>query len=374
MSGGQVYTDFSQYSHAQLVQMLYASVPATVTTAAETWDTTGNALHDQANSLTTQMTNFEQEWQGGAADEYKRMVTDLIGGIRKVADTAYTMRDLTYDASDALATARTEMPQPVDVPDIAPATVTLASTPIQVPAGTSPAAVSQLQQQQAAAVVQVQQQQQAQAASNAAHAQAVQVMHTLATGYVTVDTSIPPSPAAASAPTVPAGTPISGSSTLSTPAGTLATPITGTSSATLASNPLTGSTQLTQPGTGTAPGSSGATQGSDSGLFGDMFTVGLAAASAAAFGRFGSLMPSVPGFASRRRRRARRRRRRVRARPRRAVPCPGSARRVSRGSAPPASRPAAACQGSDPAASAVAAWVASAAVASAVARRPVRRG
>jgi hypothetical protein len=32
-------------------------------------------------------------------------------------------------------------------------------------------------------------------------------------------------------------------------------------------------------------------------LFGDMFTAGLAAASAAAFGRFGSIMPKVPGFA-----------------------------------------------------------------------------
>jgi hypothetical protein len=33
-------------------------------------------------------------------------------------------------------------------------------------------------------------------------------------------------------------------------------------------------------------------------LFGDMFTAGVAAASAAVFGRFGSLIPKVPAFAS----------------------------------------------------------------------------
>ena len=120
-------------------------------------------------------------------------------------------------------------------------------------------------------------------------------MHTLATGYVTVDTSIPPSPAAATAPTVPASTPVNGNGSLAVPVNTLATPIDTTGTTLLAANPLPGSTQVTpsgQPG-----GTSGVSQSSGSGLFGDMFTVGLAAASAAAFGRFGSLMPSVPGFA-----------------------------------------------------------------------------
>jgi hypothetical protein len=59
-------------------------------------------------------------------------------------------------------------------------------------------------------------------------------------------------------------------------------------------NTATGTT-TTLPANGGVP-ATGQTQ-TGSPLFGGMFTAGLAAASAAAFGRFGSIMPKVPGFA-----------------------------------------------------------------------------
>jgi len=293
-SGGR--TNFTQYTHPQLYAMLYAGDPNTARTAAEGWQSTGDALHDQANALTRQLSGFQDKWQGGAADSYKTMVNDLIGGIQKVADTAYSMRNLAYDAVDAQDTARKQMPAPVDVPTVSPAVLALASSPIQVDASTPDSVVLQMQQARAQAVAAVQDQQQASAAASAAHAQAVAVMNTLAGNYVTTEEDIPPAPDAQSVPTIQKG-PIRTTSNSS-----LATPI----NANLTATYTTGggwsvSGDLTDPTTdSTTPPvdaltSAGATQ-PESPLFGNMFTAGVAAASAAVFGRFGSIIPKVPGF------------------------------------------------------------------------------
>ena len=94
VSGHEARTNFSQYNHQQLYSMLYAGDPNSARGAANGWDSTGNSLHSQANTLEGKLGSFQGNWQGGAADQYTTMVNDLIGGIRKVADTAYTMRDL----------------------------------------------------------------------------------------------------------------------------------------------------------------------------------------------------------------------------------------------------------------------------------------
>jgi uncharacterized protein YukE len=260
------YTDFSKYSHQQLYQMLHAGNQGTARSAAVAWDSTGGALHEQAGKLEGQLASFSQGWQGGAADQYKSMMTDLVGGIRKVADAAFAMRNLSHDSADALETAKAQMPPPVNVPDVPPATVSMATTPIQVDGSTSPAQVAMMQQQQAAAVAAVQEQRQASAAANAAHAKAISVMRTLAGDYVTAEQAIPPSPNAATPPKVP-GQPGPGEVTIQ---------------------------PIDAPGLGETPGQTGKPA---SPLFGNMFTAGLAAASAAAFGRFGLHMPRVPGWA-----------------------------------------------------------------------------
>ncbi|GAA3434593.1 WXG100 family type VII secretion target [Kutzneria kofuensis] len=277
------HTNFAQYSHEQLYTMLFASDPDTVGDAADIWDSTGKGLHDKANDLQSQLTGFKDKWQGGAAQQYQSMISDLAEGIRKVADTAFAMRDLTHDAGEALTTARAKMPKPVNVPQVSPSVMSLATTQIQVQADTPPQVVAQMQQQQAAAIAQVRDQQQAVAASNAAHAEAVMVMQALAGDYTTAQQSIPPSP---NAEQVPSGT---APTTTQSGTGAVSAPIVSTTWV----NTATGTT-TTLPAGGVP--TTGQTQ-TGSPLFGGMFTAGLAAASAAAFGRFGSIMPKVPGFA-----------------------------------------------------------------------------
>jgi uncharacterized protein YukE len=280
------HTNFAQYSHEQLYAMLFASDPHTVGAAADIWDTTGKGLHDKANDLQSQLSGFKDKWQGGAAQQYQSMISDLAEGIRKVADTAFAMRDLTHDAGDALITARAKMPKPVAVPQVSPSVMSLATTQIQVQADTPPQVVAQMQQQQAAAIAQVRDQQQAVQASNAAHAEAVMVMQALAGDYTTAQDSIPPSPNAEQVPT--GSTP----TTTQSDSGSAVAPIVSSGSSSWV-NTATGTT-TTLPAGGGVP--TGQTQ-TGSPLFGGMFTAGLAAASAAAFGRFGSIMPKVPGFA-----------------------------------------------------------------------------
>ncbi|GAA2041022.1 WXG100 family type VII secretion target [Catenulispora yoronensis] len=274
-----VSTDFSQYSLTQLTHMLYESDPATGVNTAQAWDATGKMLHEQASNLEGRLRNFDDEWRGTASDEYKRMVSDLIGGIRKVADTSLQMRDLTYDAVDSLTKARAAMPAPVDIPTVTPATLALATTPLPIDAATPAPVVAQMQTDQAKAMAAVDAQQSAIGAASAAHAQAVTVMKTLASSYVVAQNRFPPAPDAAPAtpggppPTVAAG---------STPIGPL--------------DPAPGG-QLSLPGSSTLlpqPVQTGGANpaGSDNPLFGDMYTVGLAAAAAAVAGKFaGSATP-----------------------------------------------------------------------------------
>jgi hypothetical protein len=295
---GDDRTNFGQFSHPQLYAMLYAGNPDTERTAAGTWNDTGNGLHDQANGLAKQLSGFSNDWQGGAANQYQTMVNDLIGGIRKVADTAFTMRDLAYDAADAQDTARAQMPAPVDVPAVPPATLALASAPIQVDAGTPATVVAQIQQARSTAITAVQGQQQASAAADAAHAQAVQVMTTLAGAYVTAKDSIPPAPDAQVAPNIPAGQAIDAGTSAAVP---IDAQTTGSVTPMTSDLPWNQSGDLgtpadpTDPTAGLTPGMTPPTQ-QDSPLFGGMFSAGVAAASAAVFGRFGSLIPKVPGF------------------------------------------------------------------------------
>src|ERR1044072_4046659 len=111
------HTPFAQYSHQQLWDMLHAGEESTARTAADNWDSVGARLHEQAPSLDAKLGKFKDHWKGGAAESYQTMVTDLSGGLRKIGDVAFRMRDLTNDAGDALVKAKGEMPPPQAAPD-----------------------------------------------------------------------------------------------------------------------------------------------------------------------------------------------------------------------------------------------------------------
>ncbi|WP_249044508.1 WXG100 family type VII secretion target [Crossiella equi] len=240
-------TDFARYSHRQLWDMLHAGQPKTMRAAADSWDAVGARLHEQAGNLERQLDRFRHQWRGGAAEQYQSMITDLAGGLRRTAEAALAMRDLSHDAAEALVRAQATMPPPSDVPEVSAATLRMASTPIQLGPGVSPELHARVAQQQAQAVAEVRAQQQAQQVASANHARAVLIMEDLAGRYRTAEASIPESPAT---------TPVPG----------------GTSG-------VSGDAPARRP------------------LFGGMFTSGLAAASAAAAGRFAGVLPKVPDWA-----------------------------------------------------------------------------
>lgn len=296
-------TNFSQYSHEQLVAMLNASDPHSVSSAGDRWSATGKALHERASDLDQQLQSFQRMWQGGAADQYKVMITDLASGIRKVADTALGVRDVTYHIGDALAEARAKMPPVVSVPSLTDAVVQIASFVLPTDTSISPQTLAALQQQKLAAKLQIEQQQQAAIAAESARAKAVAVMTELAGRYTVAEQTMPVTPQAAAAPTITRpdnSTPVAGTN-----------PNTGegqdgvvVDTAIIGVDPAAPGTEddgLSTPDSSPVLTPSGAivvggAVAAASPLFGRMFSAGLAAASAAIAGRFGSRLPSLPGF------------------------------------------------------------------------------
>ncbi|KAA5830570.1 WXG100 family type VII secretion target [Saccharopolyspora hirsuta] len=266
-------TDFFAYSHQQLVAMLQSGDDASVRPAADSWDSVGASLHEQAGNLEAKLAKFQEQWQGGAAEQYRVMIKDLAGGLRRIADSAFAIRDRVHDSADALAKARAEMPPAVEVADLPPETKQWATASLQVPAEASPAMVAELRQRQATAAQAVQQHQQASAAADAAHSKAIAVMTELGTRYRAADQGMPLTDHTA----VP-GAPVPGGS------GGDAEPGGGGEDAAPPGEqlPLVPDPVAKQPSTP---------------LFGNMFTAGLAAASAAGMGRLGTFRPpKVPDW------------------------------------------------------------------------------
>jgi uncharacterized protein YukE len=287
MTKNTAHTNFAAYSHQQLYAMLQAGDPNSARHAADKWKSAALHLHEQAHNLNSELIEFKEQWTGGAAEQYQRMIVDLANGISKVAQTAEGMNVMLGDAADALVKAKKEMPPPVAVPDVSPADVALAVNPPLLPPDASPAVVQAAAQQRQQAIANVEAQQAAANAAGSAHGKAIVVMTELAGEYTVAEESIPASPNAVQVPTTPpAG---GGAGSVGSPGlvgndmngpGVVITPTD--------SHPLPSTNLPRTPGT--APTSNP--------LFGDMFTAGLAAASAAAFGRFGSIMPKVPSWAT----------------------------------------------------------------------------
>jgi uncharacterized protein YukE len=282
------YTDFAAYSHPELYNMLFASDPATIREASSAWEYTGRMLGEQATGLQRRLVSFEQMWQGRAADEYKLMITDLARGLEKVAAAATAMKNLVADSAESVDRARAAMPVPQPVSDLDPLVMAAATAPPPPEIAMMPGAHAQFAADQRRAQQAVRQHQAQLDAARNEHDQAVAVMRNLGGEYSTTEDSIPASPTSVSPPgSQPDNTePI----------------LTGTS------NGITATPALTEPGTPAGAGQdldgssgpSGSTGGSatvpNSPLFGHMFTAGLAAASAAAMRRFGSVMPRLPNF------------------------------------------------------------------------------
>ncbi|HKT00834.1 MAG TPA: WXG100 family type VII secretion target, partial [Rugosimonospora sp.] len=143
---GTPRTDFSRYSHTELVRMLHRSDPDTVTRTGDLWAAIGRSLHDRASDLEQQLRAFDGVWQGGAAAQYHTMIGNLADGLRQGGTVALTLRDLVYHASDTLQTAWRAMPAPVAIPLLAPDVLAAATAPLLPDPTRSPAATAALAQ------------------------------------------------------------------------------------------------------------------------------------------------------------------------------------------------------------------------------------
>ncbi|MBO0868623.1 MAG: WXG100 family type VII secretion target [Micromonosporaceae bacterium] len=228
------HTNFDGFHHSDLWKMLHDGNPDEVTAVGDAWDNVTKALYAGAGDLMNKMNNFKGIWSGEAATAYENMISDLVNGVNEVATGSQSVRDLMYNAADALRTAQAQMPDPVDVA-AAPAMPSLATM-----SGWAPAVLNA--PGQTAAVAAAQQQ-----AAATAQAQAARVMGQLADTDVTIDASMPQPPLTAQAEVAADGTVIPGSMGIVNPDGSVSTP-----------------------------------------LFSRVFTDGLAAAGAAAAGLFGT--------------------------------------------------------------------------------------
>jgi hypothetical protein len=104
------WTDFARFPHPDLIRMLANSDPNGVTAAGDLWAAVGRSLHDRADDLDRQLASFSDMWSGGAAEQYRTMIVDLAGGIRRVAAATLRIRDLVYTAGEALRAAWLTMP------------------------------------------------------------------------------------------------------------------------------------------------------------------------------------------------------------------------------------------------------------------------
>jgi hypothetical protein len=259
-------TNFPRYSHPQLYQMLHDGDESTARSAADQWDAVGARLHEQAGNLETKLAAFREQWQGGAAEQYQLMITDLSTGLRRIGDAMFAMRDTDHGAADSLVTAKATMPPPSAVPDISPATVYLATTPVEVDPMASTQDVAALRQRQADASAELAGYQQAVRTADSAHARAVAVMNELSVEYQVAGDDMPVTPQAAGARNVPADD--------------------GSGEAVAAGEDEVD--EVDADGRTAPP------------VFGTMFTAGVAAAAAATAGRLGTkLVPKVPDWAKR---------------------------------------------------------------------------
>jgi hypothetical protein len=111
--------DYTRLSYPQQLQLLANGDPAAVRACAELWSEVTSSLYSRAGDLEQQLREFEPYWTGIAAEQYKTMMRNLIGGIRQIADVARLIVDNVYSAGEALATAKQRAAAPLAVADLA---------------------------------------------------------------------------------------------------------------------------------------------------------------------------------------------------------------------------------------------------------------
>jgi hypothetical protein len=208
-------TNFSAFSHEQLVAMLAAGDPATVRSAADVWRKVAKGLDERGHLIQEELKKFAPYWSGEAAYKYKVMMTDLVEGCFDVAEVVGLTRDVTYSSADSLRRAQQAMPAVVAVPMLGPAAsafqpavdpnspVAWGALPPDQQTTLTLAWQQMTQPQQQQIFRDIQQHQAAVADAGNAHGQAVAVMNQLASEYLGQEEAVPELPAARDAAPIP---------------------------------------------------------------------------------------------------------------------------------------------------------------------------
>ncbi|MET0496567.1 MAG: hypothetical protein ABW000_25875 [Actinoplanes sp.] len=105
-----IWTDFSRHPHEELIRALSVSKPNEVVAAGDAWAAVAAALYERAQDIADRSGTLASGWTGSAADRYRQMMSELLGGVRRIAAAAMEARDLTYAAGEALQASWTAMP------------------------------------------------------------------------------------------------------------------------------------------------------------------------------------------------------------------------------------------------------------------------
>ncbi|MGL5850729.1 MAG: WXG100 family type VII secretion target, partial [Phycicoccus sp.] len=86
-------TDFAAVPHEELLRMLWAGDVASIRSAADSWRRIGRALTERADEVQAELHRFSPNWRGGAADQYKIMMTEFVEGVDDSAELLASVRD-----------------------------------------------------------------------------------------------------------------------------------------------------------------------------------------------------------------------------------------------------------------------------------------
>ncbi|MFH9351493.1 WXG100 family type VII secretion target [Kitasatospora sp. NPDC017646] len=106
-----VYTDFTKYSHADLRKMAQALDPGAVMAAGDPWRKAATTLKEIRKTLTKVSTEAATSWEGTTSDTFHTSMLTLASNINEVAAYANDAANTLHNMSEAMATAKRDMPE-----------------------------------------------------------------------------------------------------------------------------------------------------------------------------------------------------------------------------------------------------------------------
>lgn len=105
------YTDFTDYSHAELRRMAQALNPGEVMAAADPWRRAADTLKAIRTTLTRASTDAATSWEGSTSDAFRSRMLHLATTINNAASYANDAAITLKAVSEAIAKAKRDMPE-----------------------------------------------------------------------------------------------------------------------------------------------------------------------------------------------------------------------------------------------------------------------